>query len=199
MSVYSPNDDYADPRITGLIAHLHQLKRTADRVSLSRAALAELRRGLSGSPRDRLVVGKHVVPFLGEMTQPDEEWFYLTAALFASHPLSAKNVSLGRAFRQIKDDSGSTEKRFLNLLAADPEQLRPLLRQAVSLLAVSRRPVGIDWKMLLEDLLRWDRLELPVQNRWARDFFYKPAVDDEEDDEVAAKGSDTLEGDTDEN
>jgi len=199
MSVYSPNNDYTDPRITGLIAHLHHLKGTADRISQSRAALAELRRGLSGSPRDRLVVGKHVVPYLGEMTQPDEEWFYLTAALFASHPLSAKNVSLGRAFRQIKDDSGSTEKRFLNLLAAGPEQLRPLLRQAVSLLAVSRRPVGIDWKMLLEDLLRWDRPELPIQNRWARDFFYRPALDEEENDDAATISDDTTKGDTDEN
>jgi len=133
------------------------------------------------------------------MTQPDEEWFYLTAALFASHPLSAKNVSLGRAFRQIKDDSGSTEKRFLNLLAAGPEQLRPLLRQAVSLLAVSRRPVGIDWKMLLEDLLRWDRPELPIQNRWARDFFYRPALDEEENDDAATISDDTTKGDTDEN
>lgn len=197
MQVHHDND-HADPRIKGLIDHLKQLKRDSDRVSPARAALAELRRGLSGSPRDRLVVGKHVVPFLGEMTQPDEEWFYLTAALFASHPLSANNVSLGRAFRQIKDDSGSTEKRFLNLLAADPEQLRPLIRQAVALLAVSRRPVGIDWKMLLEDLLRWDRSELPVQNRWARDFFYKPAAE-EEDNDVVATGSDTTEGDLDEN
>lgn len=199
MSVHSPNDDYNDSRITGLIAHLHYLKRTADSVSQSRAALAELRRGLSGSPRDQLVVGKHVVPFLGEMTQPDEEWFYLTAALFAGHPLYAKSVSLGKAFRQIKDDSGSTEKRFLNLLAAEPKQLRPLLRQAVALLAVSRRPVGVDWKMLLEDLLRWDQMELPVQNRWARDFFYKPAADEKEDADVAATGSDTIEGDPDEN
>lgn len=198
MNLPSLNNDQADRRVTGLIAHLYYLKRTADQISLSRAALAELRRGLSGSPRDRLVVGKHVVPFLGEMTRPDEEWFYLTASLFASHPLSAKNVSLGRAFRQIKDDSGSTEKRFLNLLAADSEQLRPLLRQAVALLAVSRRPVGIDWSMLLEDLLRWNQLELPVQSRWARDFFYKPAAE-EEDDDIVATGSDTTEGDPNEN
>lgn len=199
MSVYSPNNNCADPRITGLIAHLYHLKGTADRISKSRAALAELRRGLSGSPRDQLAVGKHVVPYLGEMTRPDEEWFYLTAALFASHPLSAKKVSLGRAFRQIKDDSGSTEKRFMNLLAAGPEQLRPLLRQAVALLAVSRRPVGIDWKMLLEDLLHWDQPELLVQNRWARDFFCKPVTDEEENDDATAISDDTTKGDTDEN
>ena len=198
MSVYSLSDNYADPRITGLIDHLRYLKRTADSVSQSRAALAELRRGLSGSPRDQLVVGKHVVPFLGEMTQPDEEWFYLTAALFASHPLYAKGVSLGKAFRQIKDESGSTEKRFLNLLAAEPKQLRPLLRQAVALLAVNRRPVGLDWKMLLESLLCWGMEELPIQHRWARDFFYKTSADEEEDD-VVATSNDTIEGDPDEN
>lgn len=177
-----PPEPAQDLRPARLIRHLRSLARRTDKDSQARAAMAELRRGLRDDPRDRLVVGKHVVPFLGETTQPDEEWFYLVAAMFASHPLSAPKVSLGAAFRQIKDDSGSTEKRFLNLLSARPEQMRILLRQAVSLLAVSRRPIGLDWELLLKHLLRWSLPNKPVQQRWARDFYSTIPLTDEQDD-----------------
>ena len=185
-----------DLRIIRLVNHLYDLQRNANRTSHARRALAELRRGLRGDPRDQLVVGKHVVPFLGEMKQPDEGWFYLVAALFASHPLPTEGMSLGKAFQRIKDDSGSTEKRFLNIVAADADHLRPLLRQAVALLAINRRPVGLDWKMLLYDLLAWDRQELPVQHRWAREFFQKSSNDDDAADNTRLSDDDITQGDT---
>ena len=173
------------PDFAGLIRWLYRQAQQADEDSRARAALAELRRGLRDDPRDRLVVIKYMVPFLGPEPRTDwqrwqEECCGLVAALFASHPAAKYGVSLGRALGDIPEKSGSMEGRFLQLLAVrperpdDPERLRVPLRQAVRLLAANN--VSLDWQRLLTDLGQWNHDEMRVQQRWARDF-YKSASD----------------------
>jgi CRISPR system Cascade subunit CasB len=168
----------AGPDFEGLIRWLRRQANRADADSRARAALAELRRGLRDDPRDRLIVGKHVVPYLGPEPRTDwDRWeeacCYLVAALFASHPAYASGVSLGAALGQINGESGSIEGRFQLLLAARADRLGLLLRQAVSLLAA--RGVGLDWQMLLrDDLCHWNDREKRVQQRWARHFYRGP-------------------------
>ncbi len=181
------------PDFNGLIRWLLRQATQADKDSRARTALAELRRGLRDDPRDRLIVGKYVVPFLGEEPRTDwqrwqEKCCYLVAALFASHPVQESGVSLGTALGKINGESGSIEGRFQLLLAARPEQLSGSLRQVVSLLAA--RGVALDWSRLLKDLCAWDHPEKLVQQSWARHFYKGPH--DPELDQL-----DTMNGDTD--
>src|SRR3546814_1408415 len=67
---------------------------------------------------------------------------------------------------QIKSGSASTERRFINLLDADREQLPHRLRQMLALLG--EQP--IDFDTLLPDLLQWNRDVKRSQNAWARDL-----------------------------
>ena len=155
-----------DPRIGKLIAHLVHLAQTADKISESRAALAELRQALNNPLRG----AKHVVPYLGTgKPTDDEEWFFLVASLFAYHRRHEKGKSLGDAFRRIKDDSGSIESRFLALLSAPAAQLPDRLRSAVTLL--DARDVPLDWHRLLSDVLHWDSPGKRRQHALARDFY----------------------------
>ena len=167
-----------DPRADQLIRKLRGIARDVDIRSDARRTMAELRRGLRDDPRDRLRVLKVVAPILGPPPEErwkieSEEWFYIVAALYASHPEYERDVSLGEAFRRMAADSDSVEQRFMSLLSArpEPDRMRPLLRQAVALLSVNRRPVPLDWLMLLNDLLLLKNFERDVKQRWARDFY----------------------------
>jgi len=201
------------PDSDGLIKRLLSFADLANKVSSARTALAELRRGLRDDPRDRLAVGKYVVPFLpaAEPRTDRERWqekcCYLVAALLASHPPVPPRyrVSLGAALGEIQEKSGSIEGRFLQLLAVrpdrldNPDRLRVPLRQAVSLLAANN--VQLDWQRLLTDLWQWNHDEKRVQQRWARDF-YKATPDSALDpslDLTETMTDDTIEGDPDEN
>lgn len=155
-----------DPRIGNMIAHLVHLAQTADKISESRAALAELRQALNNPLRG----AKHVVPSLGTgRATEDEKWFFLIASLFAYHRRHEPGNSLGDAFRRIKDDSGSIESRFLGLLAAPSAQLPDRLRSVVTLL--NARDVPLDWQRLLNDVLYWDSPGKRRQHALARDFY----------------------------
>ncbi len=185
--------DAGSPDFDGLVRWLLRQARKADEDSRARAALAELRRGLRDDPRDRLIVGKYVVPFLGPEPRTDwqrwqEQCCYLTAALFALHSSHEHGVTLGAALGKINGESGSIEGRFQLLLAARPERLGMPLRQVVSLLAARGEP--LDWGRLLRDLCHWNDPEMRVQQRWARHFYKGP--NDPELDRV-----DTTNGDTD--
>jgi CRISPR system Cascade subunit CasB len=101
---------------------------------------------------------------------------YLVAMLFALHPCQETGSSVAAAFGHLlrKRGSDSIEKRFIALLAADPEQLPVHLRQAVSLLKAG--DFGCDYALLEADLIQWlnpfdvDRRDR-VRQRWARDFY----------------------------
>lgn len=165
-----------DPRVKALGDKLLFWARTSDEISASRAALAELRHALP--ERERLRAAPYVAPFLGANDARDEHWFYLVAALFATHRLHAPGRSLGHAFRALKDKSDGMETRFLHLLSADERRLPDLLRHAVSLLAAQSPPVPLDWYKLLEHVLGWNAPDKPRQHQLARDFYANSASQD---------------------
>ncbi len=156
-----------DPRVQALGDKLLFWARTADTLSASRAALAELRHALP--ERERLRAAPYVAPCLGTNDARDEHWFYLVACLFATHRQHKQGQSLGQAFHALKDKSDSMEGRFLHLLSADAGRLPDLLRPAVALLAA--HDVPLDWYKLLDDVLHWHLPNKPRQHKLARDFY----------------------------
>ena len=164
----SERDEFLKERTRSYIGKLLSLARPETE---DRAALADLRSGLRGAPRDLYRMGKHVVPFLDGVRPDEEHWFYVVGALLAYHPeqVQGQSRTLGESFGGIKESSGSIEARFLALLNSRGDNLPDHLRQAVGLLAARRVPV--DYFRLLQDCLAWDKDGRPIQLRWARDFY----------------------------
>ncbi len=153
--------------MSGLIAWLEQLNESDSK------ARAVLRRSLAFDPGLHIPAFPYVEPFL---KGAEEGWrrdmHYLVAALWAAHWREGRTgatSSLARACaaHQLKSESASTERRFINLLDADREQLPHRLRQMIALLG--EQP--IDFASLLNDLLHWNRDYKRTQNAWARDFY----------------------------
>jgi CRISPR system Cascade subunit CasB len=143
----------------------------ADPANPNRAALAHLRRGLDG-PLD-YTLGR--VGWLFRRV-PDAALpaAVLAAGLFAwvkGDCPHARGVNFGAAFGAglTLDDKRRRERRFIDLLDTDAEELPYKLRQAVTLIARDR--VGIDWVLLIRHLARWDHPDRWVQKQWARGFW----------------------------
>lgn len=153
--------------MSGLIAWLEQLNESDNK------ARAVLRRSLAFDPGQHIPAFPYVEPFLkGEQEGWRREVHYLVAALWAAHwregrAGAAQSLARACAAHQIKSGSASTERRFINLLDADREQLPHRLRQMTALL--NEQP--IDFERLLSDLLGWHRDDKRSQNAWARDFY----------------------------
>jgi len=153
------NDD------SDFIASLEKLRDAKDK-----AALARLRRGLGkemGAPE----MYRYVYQYLHECRQYRR--CFLVASLFGLHWDKAKRgVSFGAVFREIWKkfkESESIEKRFTNLLSADPDDLGEHLRHAVSL--AKSKGVPIDYYRLFFHIKRWDHPNRFVQREWAKDFW----------------------------
>ena len=110
------------------------------------------------------------------------EMHYLVAGLWAMHRREGRTgplMSIGGACAEydkdkrssmIKDDQHkltSTEKRFINLLDADADQLPHRLRQMVALL----KEYPLDFDQLLKDLMYWNSSKKTTQTIWARDYY----------------------------
>lgn len=143
-----------------------------------RGALAALRRSLGFAP-GTFVEAMPVVERFVARDHPRDAWrqsLYLTAGLFASNPRHRSGASIGKALAEHARarDSASVERRFIALLAADPEALPTHLRHTMQLLAADER--AIDYEALLADLAvlldEWaaERRD-GVRQRWARDFY----------------------------
>lgn len=153
--------------MSGFIAWLERLNELDNKVR------AVLRRSLAFDPGQHIPAFPYVEPFLkGEASGGRRDMHYLVAALWAAHWREGRggaNQTLASAcaVHQLKSGSASTERRFINLLDADREQLPHRLRQMVALLG--EQP--IDFQALLDDLLRWNNESKRTQNAWARDFY----------------------------
>lgn len=134
---------------------------------------AVLRRSLAFDPGAFVPAYPYVEPFLkGEDNPWRREIFYLVAGLWAAHWREGRNgmpLSIGKACAayQAASGSSSTERRFINLLDADRDQLSHRLRQIVALL----KEQVIDFDTLLKGLLYWNDDQKRTQNGWARDFY----------------------------
>ena len=135
---------------------------------------AVLRRSLAFDPGAFVPAYPYVEPFVkGEIKSSRREMHYLVAALWAAHWREGRTaggtvpIGLACASHQVQSGSTSTERRFINLLDADPDQLPHRLRQMVALL----KEQAIDFDALLNGLLFWDDDQKRTQNTWARDFY----------------------------
>ncbi len=159
------------------VSHLEALSAKGDR-----AALAVLRRGLSGEPAAMARVYPLVVPWLPRGAPPwREDAFYTAASLYALHPQSWPRErsgprDFGASFAWLRNRAASDQaidRRFQALLACHGDELPDHLRHAVSLLAANDVPV--DWAQLIGDILNWRADERFVQRRWARSFWGQAA------------------------
>lgn len=134
---------------------------------------AVLRRSLAFDPGTFAPAYPYVEPFVKD---EDNSWrrqmLYLVAGLWAAHwreGQSRQPMPLGKACAAYQAESGSmsTERRFINLLDADSDQLPHRLRQMIALL----KEQAIDFDFLLKGLLYWNDDQKRTQNAWARDFY----------------------------
>jgi CRISPR system Cascade subunit CasB len=150
-----------------LIKRLEELRATEDR-----AALATLRRALSGRDADVLRTFRHIGYQLPSYPR-DQDTCILVSALFALHPLEGGVGNMGKHMARLRsadeNKAQSVEHKLTALVTAQREALRLRLRQAVSLLAAGQVPV--DWSQLLYDLDHWDNENRFVQRQWASSFW----------------------------
>lgn len=134
---------------------------------------AVLRRSLAFDPGMLVAAYPFVEPFVkDEANSWRRAMFYLVAGLWASHWREGRSgfpASIGEACaaQQRASGSASIERRFINLLDADSDQLPNRLRQMIALL----KEQSIDFESLLNGLLYWNDDRKRTQNRWARDFY----------------------------
>ena len=134
---------------------------------------AVLHRSLAFDPGAYVPAYPYVEPFIrGEDKSRRREIYYLVAGLWAVHWREGQRgqpMSLGKACAAYQTASGSTstERRFINMLDADSEQLPHRLRQMIALL----KEQAIDFSDLLKGLLYWNDDQKRTQNTWARDFY----------------------------
>ena len=154
------------------VKHLQTLARH------DRGAIAVLRRSLGFEPGAYPPAYPAVERFAAQGIDNEvrRQALYLTAGLFALHPLHGRGQSLAGALGQTmrRRESASIEKRFIALLAADADSLPNHLRQTVSLIAADG--IAIDYAQLLDDLgrllQRWNEEQRDgVRQRWARTFY----------------------------
>jgi CRISPR type I-E-associated protein CasB/Cse2 len=139
--------------------------------SPNRAALAHLRRGLD-RPLD-YILGR--VGWLFRRV-PD---FALTDAVLAAGLFAwvkgdcpqTEKVNFGVAFGAglTLEEKQQREKRFIDLLDTDREEMCYKLRQAITLIA--RYGIGLDWRLLIQHLGSWNHPDRWVQTKWASGFW----------------------------
>ena len=153
-----------------------------------RQHLAELRKSLSFDLGAHVPAFPYVEPFVATLDEKTGYWrramFYLVAGLYASHPEPTAQGGFGRVMAVLghRRESGSLEKRFLALLAAEEEkQLVYHLRQLVSLLKAEG--IGLNYATLLRDLFGWQHQDRYVQRRWAGQYYgFTPGIPDMKED-----------------
>lgn len=149
-------------------------------------AKAILRRSLGFAPGRYMQAYPYVEPFVKNETNTwRREMYYLVAGVWASHwreGRTGKPMTIGQACaaQQVKTGSASTERRLINLLDADTDQLPHRLRQILALL----KEIPINFDALLTGLLYWHDERKRTQNDWARDFYRHLDVKSDETNDV---------------
>lgn len=130
-------------------------------------ALAVLRRGLN----DSIEAYPYVIPYLGDKEQKYQlDTYCLVASLFALHQESSFYGNFGEHMkRAAKESVEATERRFVQLLRSNGEDLPVYLRQSISFL--KSKDVSVNWNQLLRDIRNWEHTEQFVQKEWAKGFW----------------------------
>jgi CRISPR system Cascade subunit CasB len=149
--------------------------------SPNRALLAHLRRGID-LPMD-YTLGRVGWLFRRVPESKDDlllRFSVLVAGLFAwakGYCQQTHKVNFGAAFGSglTPDGKQQREKRFIDLLDTDLDELPFKLRQAITLIARDR--VGLDWVLLIRHLSYWSHTDRWVQKEWARGFWAAPETE----------------------
>jgi len=148
-----------------------------ERASGNRAALATLRRALTGKPSDVVRTFQYIGDWLPP-GQKAQDFYILVAGLFASHSQSTDHGNLGMHLAALRDvalrenDAARAmmlDKRLAAMLQVRSSHLGPHLRRMISFLKQGGIPVN--WSQLLRDLRHWDDPQGYVQYRWALAFW----------------------------
>jgi CRISPR type I-E-associated protein CasB/Cse2 len=131
-----------------------------------KAAMAELKRGIAFEPGTYTPMFCYITPFLSDNT--NELPFFLTASLFAMHPLTTDEGNLGTSLRNL-ESSPSTELRFKTLLRCREEELSTQLRGVISLLASKGIPVN--YIELFNAIKYWEHPDKFIQKKLAKSFW----------------------------
>jgi CRISPR system Cascade subunit CasB len=166
---------------------VEDLTKLADEKNPNRAAMAHLRRGLERPP-------DYILGRVGWLFRRVPDWALnnalLTAGLFAwvkgncphRRPQTGADGkqkdgrNFGAAFGFGQDEKQQREKRFIDLLDADEEELPYKLRQAITL--IGKEGIELDWILLIKHLGHWNHADRWVQKDWARGF-WSAAVEEE--------------------
>jgi CRISPR type I-E-associated protein CasB/Cse2 len=153
-----------------------QLTKLADHKDIRRDVLAHLRHGLDRAP-------DYALARAGWLFARVPHWALdsalLTAGLFAwvkGNCPQEKGVNFGTAFGANADAKEQRQKRFIDLLDTDAEELPYKLRQAITLI----EGTPLDWVLLLKHLNHWDHADRWVQKDWARGFWSNPRAESED-------------------
>ena len=163
-----------------LIANLTKL---ADPQNPRRDVLAHLRRGLDRSPDYALARAGWL---FAQVPGWALESALLGAGLFAwvkGNCRHERDINFGKAFGTGVDATEKRQKRFIDLLDTDSDDLPYKLRQAIALM----EGTALDWQQLFIDINNWDDDERRVQKEWARGFWSHRKVE-----EADAKDEDAI-------
>jgi CRISPR system Cascade subunit CasB len=158
-----------NPHMDEFIKHLQTLAKPDQE---DRAALAALRRAVSGNPRYIFDTFQYIGAYLPSQPQAQDD-YVLVAALFAYHPQGCEEGNMGAHFAALSavnpERKQALERRFSAILKAHPDDLAYHLRAAVSLLKSNGIPVN--WRQLLYDMRHWGYFDRFVQRDWATAFW----------------------------
>ncbi len=159
---------------------VEELTELADAKNPNRAAMAHLRRGLDGSLDHALARVGWLFRRVPDFALEDA---VLAAALFAwirgSCPHQHR-INFGAAFGAglTLEEKQRREKRFIDLLDTDKQDLPYKLRQAITLIGGDGSKVALDWVLLIKHLGHWNHQDRWVQKEWARGFWTTTAEDE---------------------
>jgi|ADurb_Gly_03_Slu_FD_contig_21_525058_length_888_multi_2_in_0_out_0_1 CRISPR system Cascade subunit CasB len=173
-----PNPRYA-VRKSQIMQFIKALDRLEERNETGKMAALKRAAGYTiAESRNAIGVFYQLIP--SGVSTKDEEIYFLVATL---RFLNSKSLDgdFGKTMQMIKgkSDSDSISRRANRLIEATfdtfPDgsngggEIMYHLRQWVRL--AKSKDVGINWALLLEDLLQWTRSDRFIQKKWARNFY----------------------------
>ena len=125
----------------------------------------------------------------------NEDVTILVAALYAwtkGRCEQTDGVSIGQAYRNYlhgrKADLDQSNRRFIGLLDTEWDDLPNVLRRVILLI----KDEALDWQQLTWDLLSWNKIDRPVQRRWARDFWAPIPVKKQENEQALTDDDEVI-------
>lgn len=111
--------------------------------------------------------------------------YEMTAWLYARYPVVAgERGNMGALMRVLnaRNPNQGAEQRFMGMLNRNLDTLRKPLEWTLPM--AMQEKLSVDWRQLLDDLIRWEEPDRPVQRAWARSFWGQTLPDGETDPEL---------------